>query len=135
MNPRRQEYNTRQAEVRKAERDRIRAFRAAHPERFAELVTQTQAESVIPDRRMSIHEAITDKQRQEAEQRVDATILRFRAGRQDYFITAKDTWGDEHHLFLTLSKQPEPGDKVHTPVKKTEYTVVEAVPCTCPLCQ
>jgi len=136
MNERRKEYNQAQAEIRRAERDRIRAFRVANPERFAELLAQVQSEEVSTSgRRMTLKESISDRQSQAAMKRIDELIMRYRAGRKDYHVMAKDQWGDERHLLLLLPKEPAPGDKIRTPIKGTEYTVTEAWPCTCPLCQ
>ena len=84
---------------------------------------------------MTLKESISDRQSQAAMKRIDELIMRYRAGRKDYHVMAKDQWGDERHLLLLLPKEPAPGDKIHTPIKGTEHTVVEAWPCTCPLCQ
>jgi len=137
MSERRKEYNQAQAEIRRRERERIRAFREANPERFAEMLAQVKAEGPsTPERRMSVQESITDSQRQANVQRVGALVRQMYQGKRDYILQARDEYGDEHTLFFgfPISYTPKPGDIIRTPIKETVYTIIDVTPCTCPLC-
>lgn len=139
----RREYNKLKTEQRQEQTDTLRRFAEANPERYAELMAQAQCEVeqelTTPSRPVghSIGEIIDASRRRETAERFDALVREGHKGTRDYIIRAKDTWGDEHTLFLgfPIPHVPQPGEKVKTPVKGTEYTIIEAEPCMCPLCQ
>lgn len=136
MDERRKSYNQVQAEARKTERERIRAFKEAHPERFAELVAKVQSDEPVSERRMSIHETIEENRARINTARIDEIVRNTHRGRRDYILRAKDEYGDERTLFFgfPISYVPKPGDVLKTPIKGTVYTITEVTPCTCPLC-
>lgn len=127
---RRKEYHERKYAVQKVERDKIRAFAAEHPERFKELVARIRTEQEAATILQPVTGTHVDTSR------IEQLIREIHKGKRDWHITAKDAYGDEHTLFLgfPISHTPQPGDKIKTPIKGTEYTVIDATPCTCPLC-
>ena len=134
---RRTEYHKRKYAVEKAQRNKVQQFASENPERFRELVAKVQAEQASTEQIRETREAIPDSPTILANrQRIDALVREIHAGKRDYIIRAKDEWGDEHTLFLgfPISHVPQPGEKVKTPIKGTEYTIIEAIPCPCPLC-
>ena len=134
---RRKEYHKQKYGVEKAQREKIRQFAAENPERFRELVTKVQAEQARVEQVREAREATLESPGTLANiQRIEALVREIHSGKKDYIIRAKDEWGDEHTLFLgfPISHVPQPGEKVKTPIKGTKYTVIEAIPCTCPLC-
>lgn len=137
MDERRKSYNQAQAEIRRAERERIRTFREQNPERFAEMLAQVQTEESVPTRRMSAQEAITKRAASESQNRINEIIRQTHKGKRDYILQAKDEYGEEHTLFFgfPISYVPKPGDIIKTPIKEVVYVITSVEPCTCPLCQ
>jgi len=135
---RRKEYHARKYAAQKSERDAIRAFKEQNPERFAELLRKVQAEqqAAIVAAMQSTANAWEQTKSAEAEDRIYELVKQIHAGKRDWLIQAKDTYGDTHTLFLGFPREhtPQPGDKIKTPIKQEEYTILEASPCTCPLC-
>jgi len=139
-----QAYNRLKTQQRQAQSEALRRFVEANPERYAELMAQAQQEveeefttPPTPRTGQSLGEIITASRQKEIAARFDALVREHHKGTRDYIIRAKDRWGDEHTLFLgfPIPHIPQPGEKVKTPIKGEEYTVIEAAPCTCPLCQ
>jgi len=139
----RKAYNALKTQQRQEQSETLRRFAEAHPERYAELMTQAQheveGELTSPQKSVghSIGELIDASRLRETAERFDALVREGHKGMRDYIIRAKDNWGDEHTLFLgfPIPHVPQPNEKIKTPIKGTEYTVIDATPCTCPLCR
>lgn len=134
---RRKEYNRHKADIQKSQSDMLRRFAEANPERYAELMAQAQQESALRPSGHAVHDIIDDSRRQETMRRFDEVVLRFRAGRKDYFVLTRDPWGTEHRYFETLNPDPSPEevlDELRERHPNFQGELVSVRPCTCPLC-
>lgn len=120
----RAKYNKLQYEAKKSLREGIKRFKELYPERYAEL----QRKALESDNIVAKPPPPKD---------LDRDLRIWRAGRKDYFIHTKDTYGNTHTYFETLISPHEAEQvlsQLHPSYTERDEKINDVVACTCPLC-
>ena len=129
----------------KQQRDALKAFRDANPEKYAELMAKVQTQIVEED----AHPYLALSSNSQAKSTSISDTLKERLaefaiaanGRKDYFIHVEiphDGWTETHTYFEMLYK-PDPLDAIIKLAERWQLTlspenVKDITKCNCPLC-
>ena len=134
---RRTAYNKLKYDAIRQQREAIQAFKAANPERFAELLKKVEEDVATP----SPFTLLTPTPHFSSS-RVKEILAEIGKGRKDYFIYVEvvhDGWTEEHKYFEMLYNPADVNEVVEKLKERWEVCLLpenikKVEKCTCPLC-